>query len=637
MKKSFVFLLGLFCLFQLVSGFCWARRLTAEDNGFATEKYHQKVKVFSDGRRQSRLSISYRILSEKGIQALSLYQLVFDVNRELIHDLVIRVNTNGAEYSVDPKDIEEKSLFSGFAGYDETKTKVVPLPNIAVGTRIHIEYTHELLKAEYPGLVMGRYLVSYPTDMEDFYLELVLPKSLQHKIWDPAGIFKGAITVSEQGDELKIVAIKHPLEGIQSTLERDAFLPMKQMSWMEFSNARDFTEAGQKAREGYAKALAEALPPKTKELFGLEQMREYLTDKEAEKKLAEAFKIIVKNFRYFADWRSVDGGFVPRALAEIVQSGYGDCKDFAVLTVKVAEYLGLKADVALVFRGADNYQTPDLPNLTIFNHAIVRVKKPKSEAYWWLDTTNLTQHVGLVPPDIAGRKALVLAQRPELVDVPLDGTAASKQKVNLVIDPSAAPCLGLVAELSMNGHLGWTVQNDLYGESPQSIKEYVVDFLGLSNFSLIDFHQEQFSKMLGMPFEIVLKASVVDGSGTKRSGDLKIIPVWTFGTAHYRVMDVQAQDRTADLDLGFLKEVEVTQTLKPGSYQEILGAPESCALTSPWMDYMREVLREPGFVVHDRYAVKKNRVALEDLRSAEFAKLQKDLKQCLDGVLVVMK
>lgn len=637
MKKNFVAWFGLFCLVLGTAKFSWARRLTAEDNGFVAEKYHQKTRVYADGHRQTRLAISYRVISEKGVQALSLYQIIFDVNRELIHDLVVRVSTNGTEYQVDPKDIEEKSMFSGFAGYDETKTKVVPLPNIAVGTRIHIEYTHDILKAEYPGLIMGRFLLSYPADTEDFYFELVLPKLLKHDIQDPGGALREAITVSEQGEERKIVVIKRPLPGIQSTLERNAFLPKKKLAWVEFTNATDFLAAGQKAREGYVKSLVEGPPDKVTELFGAGQQGQYLTDEDAAKRLAEAFKIIVKNFRYFADWRSVNGGFVPRALSEIARTGYGDCKDFAVLTVRVAEYLGLKADVALVFRSEDNYQTLGLPNLIVFNHAIVRVKKPKSEGHWWIDTTNITPHVGLVPPDIAGRKALVLAQKPELVDVPLDAAVTSQQKVSLVLDPTASPQLQLTAELTMSGHLGWGVQNDLHGESPQSVKEYLINFLGLSNFSVTDFRLEQFSKMQTQPFEISLKAAVADAAGIGRSGALQIIPVWTFGTGHHRIMDVVPKDRMADLNLGFLKEVDVKQFLKRDSYQKILGVPESCRLTSPWLDYTREVLQAQDFVIHDRYVVKKNRVAVEDVLSEDFINLQKDLKKCLEGNFVVVQ
>lgn len=614
-----------------------ARPLAPEDQGFITEKYHHKVRVFPDGRRETIFSITYRVLSEKGVEALSLYRIVFDLNREQIRELTVQVENNGKKFVLDPKNIEEKSLFAGLSGFDETRSKIIPLPNLVVGTRVHVDYVHDLLKAEYEGLVMGRFVFPFSNSVEDFYFEVTMPKSLQHAIHDPSGLLNESTTVSEKGEDRRLVVIKQPFPGVGSIMERDAFLPKNDLAWIEYTNARDFLSAGNVARQGYAVVLSEDLPESAEKLFASKPPGRVVTEADGARRLEMAFEIIVKNFRYFADWRSVDGGFVPRPLKVIAETGYGDCKDFAVLMVKAARHLGLEADVALVFRGFDDYQSLNLPNLSVFNHAIVRVKKPQNKGFWWIDATNATPHVGLVPPDIGGRKALVLSEEPELVELPQDTPHMTRQNVKLILDLKDAPALGLEAQLSMNGHLGWSVQDDLRGESGLAAKEYLVNFLGLSNFSVTDYRLEKFSKKNVYPFDTEIWAQISDTAGIKRSGDLKIIPVWTFGSAHYRVMDTKPEDRTSDLNLGILERVDVLQQIKPDSYGEVLGAPPSCEIKSPWLDYTRKVDRENGFSIFDQYTVKKSRIAVHEMRQEGFLKLQSDLKKCLEGVSVVVR
>lgn len=615
-----------------------ARPLVPEDIGYNFEKYYRKVLVHEDGSVEIKNSMVYRINSDLGMQAFRVYQLYFDKNREEVADLSVRIEAEGSVYTVPPQDIEEKALFSGTSGFDETRTKVIPLPGIAIGARIFIDYTGKILKPGFAGSVMGRFPQTTDTVVDDYYFEIQLPKNVVHHIHDPSAAISGAVVESKTQNGSKLVLARARAKNIGTFQEENTFLPARQMAWIEYSNAPDFLTAGKMARAGFEKTLSEEMPEKLLDLFDEVSKMRLTSDADGERRLAQIFKILTKNFRYFADWRTVDGGYVSRPLTEVMRTGYGDCKDFAALVVRTASLVGLSGDVALVFRGTDNFDELDFPNLSAFNHAIARIKKPFSEGYWWVDATNLVNHVGLVPRDISGRKALVLSDQPELIKTGTDAPEVSTAKATYDFDVSGAPHLKISILQEESGYQAWLSLVDLLGTSEQGVREYVLtEMMGLSISETQDFNLERFEKSEGAPFSVSAKAQALNRFGIRRSGELKVMSVWTFGSAHHRIMDVVAKERGSDLDLGFFRRAEFTQRLKAGSFSELVGVPKGCEIHSPWLDLKREVQQSDGLVISDSFTVKRERIFVEEIKTPDFQNLQEQLRDCLTGISVVFK
>ncbi len=98
------------------------------------------------------------------------------------------------------------------------------------------------------------------------------------------------------------------------------------------------------------------------------------------------------------------GGYQPRAPAEVVATGYGDCKDKATLFIALAKSLGYKAHPVLVNSRA---RVPrDLPSIGQFNHAIAAVERPTGRVY--LDLTADLVPYGELPTSLQGQFALVV-------------------------------------------------------------------------------------------------------------------------------------------------------------------------------------------------------------------------------------
>jgi hypothetical protein len=78
---------------------------------------------------------------------------------------------------------------------------------------------------------------------------------------------------------------------------------------------------------------------------------------------------VASNIRYVAVYLDPNDGWVPHAADEVLQNGYGDCKDHVVLMQALLAALGVRAEAALVDWGD---RTTDLPLwVPQFNHAVV--------------------------------------------------------------------------------------------------------------------------------------------------------------------------------------------------------------------------------------------------------------------------
>lgn len=104
------------------------------------------------------------------------------------------------------------------------------------------------------------------------------------------------------------------------------------------------------------------------------------------------------------------GSYIPRRPEIVVASGFGDCKDKALLLVSALRRLGIKADAALtdLDNGKGLYQR--LPALGAFDHVIV--KATIGDHVYWLDATDHLQGgtaENLVVPDYGYALPLVKA------------------------------------------------------------------------------------------------------------------------------------------------------------------------------------------------------------------------------------
>ena len=104
----------------------------------------------------------------------------------------------------------------------------------------------------------------------------------------------------------------------------------------------------------------------------------------AEDRMVEALRFVQRLLRYHSVGMGA-GGFKPRSISDIWSSRYGDCKDASHLLTVILGRLNVGACPALVNTVTGRGLDKALPNVTAFDHCIVRAEI--DGRVWWLDAT----------------------------------------------------------------------------------------------------------------------------------------------------------------------------------------------------------------------------------------------------------
>jgi transglutaminase-like putative cysteine protease len=110
------------------------------------------------------------------------------------------------------------------------------------------------------------------------------------------------------------------------------------------------------------------------------------------------------------------GGYIPHPAQAVLETGYGDCKDQATLTVELLRQVGIAATVLLVRAGVDLRAPFEVPVLGHnYNHAIVRLDLDPPV---YFDPTRRWVPFGEVGRGIAGAEVLPLTAGAQLERIP---------------------------------------------------------------------------------------------------------------------------------------------------------------------------------------------------------------------------
>lgn len=105
-------------------------------------------------------------------------------------------------------------------------------------------------------------------------------------------------------------------------------------------------------------------------------------------RMIQAMRLVQDTIRYVS-LSMGSGSYIPRDPATVIQSGFGDCKDKALLLASALGRMGISAQVALADLDQGRALDQHLPALRDFDHAIV--KATIGAKTYWLDATNYLQ------------------------------------------------------------------------------------------------------------------------------------------------------------------------------------------------------------------------------------------------------
>ena len=196
-------------------------------------------------------------------------------------------------------------------------------------------------------------------------------------------------------------------------------------------------------------------------------------------RMTEALRLVQDNIRYVGVEIGL-GSHVPRAPMEVVQRGYGDCKDKSVLLVAVLDELGIKAWPALVSNNQGPALPDRLPSPYAFNHAIVKVKIGKDT--FWLDPTwsyqggrgdTIDQPSYAYGLPIGGKR---LGLEPMPIDSPEQATLDAHEEFTL--NREEEPALGISVSAI---YRSYSADSERRNIAAQSIEDYQRSYLDYYN------------------------------------------------------------------------------------------------------------------------------------------------------------
>ena len=221
-------------------------------------------------------------------------------------------------------------------------------------------------------------------------------------------------------------------------------------------------------------------------------------------RLTAAVRLVQDTIRYVGEELG-EGSYVPRRPRTVIERGYGDCKDKALLLALALRRLGIDAAPALVST-TNGRSLPDrLPSPLAFDHVIVRAVVDGKVT--WIDATGTHRGgrgLSIVPADFAWalpvRPGQAVLERMEGADA-----LAGKSRVveRFIVDEAAATPLRLHVESTytaasadaMRAHVADTGATDVGRENTDFYRKR---FAGLAETTPVSFIDDRDANVLTM-------------------------------------------------------------------------------------------------------------------------------------------
>lgn len=410
---------------------------------FVFEQLKESVRFENDGDSVRETTAAIRIQSEAGVKAFG--QLVFGystANEDLKIDYV-RVRTqdgqvldtaSGSAQDFAPEILQEAPMYSDF------RERHVSVVGIKPG--VTLEYhTVTTVKPLAPGEFWYEY--SFPENyvLKDATLQIDIPKSREIKLKSPEHKFE----TREDSDRLIYTwAVKDFIPNRKKTDEEVSDTPDVQLSsftsWQEIAN-------------WYAKLQSDrAVPDQPIKKKAAELTRNTVTPEEKSRIL---YNFVAQNIRYVSLSFGV-GRFQPHAASEVLQNGYGDCKDKHTLLQAMLAAEGIQSYPVLIH--SDRKLDSDVPSPAQFDHVITAVKL--DDKLTWLDTTAEVAPYGLIAYQLRNKEAVIAATDSfgGLHGTPIKSPVKNVTTLNVNAKFNEFGALDAQIDLNASGDLGWPLK-----------------------------------------------------------------------------------------------------------------------------------------------------------------------------------
>ena len=606
-----------------------ARWSTLEDAS-TKNTYHYKCKVNPDGSYEIISKITNTILTEAGRAEKANRTLRYNGDNETLQILEAKTIYQGKEYPVDKNLIEDKPLASANEGFDQKRQVLIAFPNAVVGAKILLKYKLTVKKSLLDNFFAENFYFGLGGLVENYHLEILSAIPLNTLVNDPENFIKIKETHKDGQYQLE-ATLKQPIFKKIINEPSPILINYEKFNWLSVSSHQTWNDLALDYSKLILPILAQKLPPSFNHIIKKAQAKKTTIEK-----INTVTSLLNDQIRYTGDWRSVNGRYIPRDLDKIAKTQLGDCKDFSAATAVILNQLGLKAQLALVIRGIGESVPESLPGFDNFNHMMLKVTDDSKQIYW-IDPTNFESMAGGIFPDIADKMALVIDQtNPAYEKITASTYPRAKthsQRTLLITEKDEIIEVGklLLQHSAALGITGAKLQ-----VSEETIKNAI--FYDLTGYSLTKAND---FKLKSPPLDSRIVSDLLFEYQLIREGDLLKTNLGPALKPPYN----ETIDLISNLSPDYVSNQLISDTLKIDSRKTIINNVKvknveslNIEVKSPWLEVSRHChFENQNLHIDDLLTIHQNVISSSDLKTAEFLKLKKQLKEHFNELVIVLE
>jgi len=396
------------------------------DEPFVFERYDTTTTMKADGTGDIVQHVIVRIQSDGVARQFSVLNLSYaSANSTATMEFVRVHKPDGSTVNTPVDDAMEMpaEVTREAPMYSDLKEKHLPVRSLASGDRLEYQFHTVLTRAQAPGQFWGaeHFLVQGGVVLEQS-LTLAVPEKTYVQVWSPnhktmpvtrdgmqVWTWTSSQTKASARDEngkMTAAEVKDPDEDADGR-------KLPSVAWTTFHS---WAEVG----DWYRSLAEQRLQPTASVRAKADELTK--NAKTPQEQAEVLYRFVATQVRYISLSFGV-GRFQPHTPDEVLDHGYGDCKDKDTLLESLLRAKGMTTAPVLI--GAGIAPVTDVPLPAVFNHAITTVELPdaagKPERVW-LDSTAEVAPFRVLMPVIRDQQALVI---PDKVPAALEKTPAN--------------------------------------------------------------------------------------------------------------------------------------------------------------------------------------------------------------------
>jgi tetratricopeptide (TPR) repeat protein/transglutaminase-like putative cysteine protease len=391
---------------------------------YVIERLSSRIKLENDGTGTREVAAEVKVLADAGVKAFAVLNFTYTSANEVVEIDYVRVRKpDGTVVKTPDYNIQDMpgEVTRTAPLYSDIHEKHVAVKGLGVGDVLEYLARYRIIKPQVAGQFWQEYSFAKDSIDRDERVEISVPSGKYVKIVSPE--FKPEITT--EGDQ-KIYHWTHSNLIVKQKDPGEIPRRIPPNPDVQVTTFASWEDVGRWYGDLQKDSLqvTPAIQSKANELTkGLK------TDDE---KIQAIYRFVALKFHYIGLDFGI-GRYQPHAADDVLDNGYGDCKDKHTLLATMLQAVGIDAWPALIH--ATRKLDPEVPSPAQFNHVITVV--PRGDKFLWLDTTPEVSPYGLLLTTLRGKQALVIPA----------------SKLAMLMTTPANPPFPQLQEFSMEGKL----------------------------------------------------------------------------------------------------------------------------------------------------------------------------------------